>query len=89
MNQTFIGKVENGEFKVLSPKGAPSGIIKFTSIGMQEAVPPETGKLDLTEYEGSVIAIQGHDGGGWIYSARVIDTAGPIVTALVLQVFGQ
>jgi hypothetical protein len=56
---------------------------------MQESVPPETGELDLTQYEGSVIAIQGHDGGGWIYSAGVIDTAGPIVTALALQIFGQ
>ncbi|MHC4475120.1 MAG: hypothetical protein ACYTEL_05730 [Planctomycetota bacterium] len=89
MNQTFIGKVENAEFRVLSPKPVPPGGIRLTSIGMQESVPPETGELDLTQYEGSVIAIQGHDGGGWIYSAGVIDTAGPIVTALALQIFGQ
>ena len=53
------------------------------------SVPPETGELDLTQYEGSAIAIQGHDGGGWVYSAKVIDKGGPIVTALVLQVFGR
>ena len=88
-NPTFIGVVKSGKFRTLSPKTALSGSIRFTSIQMQQAVPPETGELDLTEYEASAIAIQGHDGGGWVYSARVVDKGGPIVTALVLQAFGQ
>ncbi len=88
-NPTFIGVVKGGTFRILSPKTALAGSIRFTSIGMQQAVPPESGELDLTEYEGSAIAIQGHDGGGWVYSARVIDKGGPIVTALVLQGFGR
>ena len=85
MNQTFIGIVEDGKLRVVLPKPIPSGEIQFTSIGMQESVPPETGELDLAKYEGTAIAIEGHDGGGWVYSARVVDEGGPIVTALVLQ----
>jgi hypothetical protein len=86
MDQTFIGVVEDGKLRVLLPKSVGT---RFTTIGMQMAVSPETGELDLTEYEGSAIAIQGHDGGSWVYSARVIDTGGPIVTALVRQVLKQ
>lgn len=33
--------------------------------------------------------VRGHDGGGWIYSAEVIDQVGPILTAVVQKVCGQ
>jgi hypothetical protein len=61
----------------------------LTRIQMQEARPPETEELNLTEYEGQAILVRGHDGGGWIYSAEVIDQAGPILTAVVQHVFGS
>ena len=88
-NPTFIGMVENGTFKILLPKNISSDSLKLTSIGMQMAVPPETGEIKLTKHEGTAIAVQGHYGGGWIYSAKVVDTGSPIVTALALQVFDQ
>ena len=88
-NPTFIGVVENGALRIVLPKSALSGSHRFTSIAMQEARPPETGELDLSKYEGRAIAIQGHDGGSWVYSARVVDTGGPIVTALVRQLDDQ
>jgi hypothetical protein len=56
---------------------------------MAASVPPETAELDLSVYEGKAIMVHGHDGGGWIYSAMVIDQAGPILTAVVRKVFGQ
>jgi hypothetical protein len=56
---------------------------------MQEAMPPEARELNLAEYEGQAIMVCGHDGGGWIYSAEIIDVAGPILTAVVQQVFGE
>ena len=86
MDQIFIGVVEDGKLRVLLPKSVDT---KFTSIQMQESRPPETGELNLTEYEGCAVAIQGHNGGGWVYSARVIDKGGPIATALVLHASGQ
>jgi hypothetical protein len=88
-NPILIGVVENGVLRIVLPKSFLSGSIRFTSIAMQMAVPPESGELDLSQYEGRAIAIQGHNGGGWIYSARVIDSGGPIVTALVRQAFDQ
>jgi hypothetical protein len=45
--------------------------------------------LDISPYEGNAIVVRGYDSGGWIYSAEVIDEAGPILTAVVLRVFGQ
>lgn len=51
---------------------------------------PESAELDLTPYEGKAVMVSGRDGGaGWVYSAQVVDEAGPILTAVVYQVFGQ
>jgi hypothetical protein len=88
-NPMFIGLVEDGAFRIVLPESFSSGSFRFTGIAMQEARPPETDELDLGKYEGSAIAIQGHDGGGWIYSARVVDVGGPIVTALLRQIGDQ
>ena len=85
-NEQFLGMVQNGRFQALERKGIPS---RLTTIQMQEAVPPESGELNLHKYEGRAIMVQGHGGGGWIYSARIADEAGPILTAVVQQVFGQ
>lgn len=50
-------------------------------------MPPESGELNLNQYEGQAIMIQKLDQGGWIYSAEVIDTAGPILSAVVEKLF--
>lgn len=89
MNDILIGMVEGGKFKRLWPTPALPGEVRLTSIQMQEARPPESGELNLAEYEGCAAAVQGHDQGGWIYSARVIDSGSPIVSALVEEVFGK
>ena len=83
-----IGVIRNGEFFPLENQTDILGPVSLTSIRMMEARPPETGELRLTEYEGEVIMICGHGlGGGWIYSARVVDRAGPILTSIALKVF--
>ena len=83
-NDLFLGIVQDGKFHSLSPKTASD---RLTNIQMQEARSPESGELDMTEYEGSAIMVRGHDGGGWIYSAEIVDKAGPILTAVVREVF--
>jgi len=88
-NDQFLGIVQNGEFQLLEPYRPLGGSVRLTGISMQESVPPESAELDLTEYEGKAIMVSGHDGGGWIYSAVVIDQAGPILTAVVQKVFGR
>jgi len=57
-------------------------------MAVQESRPPESAELDFAEYEGSAVLIRGHGDSGWVYSAKVIDQATPIVTELVQRVFG-
>jgi hypothetical protein len=85
----LLGIVEGGEFRPLVPRSILSVPVRLTRIPMQAAQAPESAELDLTEYEGQAIMVSGHGGGGWIYSAAVIDQAGPILTAVVQQVFGR
>jgi len=85
-NDEFLGIVQLGTFQPLAP--APGGGVRLTTISMAAAQPPESAEIDLTKYEGSAIMVRGHLSGGWIYSAEFIDQAGPILTAVVRQVFG-
>jgi len=86
---TLLGVVEQGRFRLLEPAPvSPVELFDLTTMEMQVSVPPEMHQIDLTPYEGKAIMVQGHAGGGWIYSAAVIDEAGPILTALVLRVLG-
>jgi hypothetical protein len=84
----IIGIVRNGQFFPLGNQFDLQIPVRLTSISMMEARSPESGELNLTECEGAVIMICGQgSGGNWIYSARVIDRAGPILTAIALNVF--
>lgn len=88
-NDEFLGIVQNGRFQHLAPHRALGGSVRLTSMPMQAAQTPESAELDLAEYEGKAIMVRGHGGGDWIYSAEVIDQAGPILTAVVRKAFGQ
>lgn len=83
----FIGIVNNGAFQLVYPQVDERTFLRLTSTSMQDSIPPENGELNLIEYQESAIAVTGSLNGGWIYSASVIDTGEPIVTALVRQVF--
>jgi hypothetical protein len=85
----LIGIVQDGAFLILSPAPLSGTSARLTGIAMQEARSPESKELDLAPYEGCAIAVRGHDGGGWIYSAEVIDQGGPLLTALVQHAYGR
>jgi hypothetical protein len=85
----FLGIVHEGKFRPLTSDPGPNGYTGLTTIQMQTSLPPEAHELNLAEYEGKAIMVQGHGGGKWIYSAQVIDEAGPILTAVVGRVFDQ
>ena len=89
MNKVFIGIVKNGLFQLLFPK--PEGLtqLRLTTTGIHHSVSPENGELNLVEYEENAIAVEGLANSDWIYSASIVDTGDPIVTALVKQVFGE
>ncbi len=89
MNQVFVGIVKNGMFQLLFPRTDVLTRLRLTTSGIHHTVPPENGELNLVEYEESAIAVEGYAKSGWIYSASVIDTGEPIVTALVEKTFGR
>ena len=87
----FIGIVKSGRFHLLAPRSSSLSTvgIRLTGIQMQEARTPESAELNLEKYEGKAVMVHGHDGGGWIYRAAVVDSGGPLVTALVMKVLGK
>jgi hypothetical protein len=85
----FIGVVDAGEFLIFDPPNASGKTARLTRILIQEALPPENGEIDISGYEGRAIMVCGRGDGGWIYSAKIVDQAGPIVASLVEKVFVQ
>jgi hypothetical protein len=85
----FLGIVQNGKFEQVMPAPDTEDPARFTSIQMQEARSPESGELDLSPYEGMAIMISAHGESGWVHSAQVIDTAGPILTEVVKYIFSK
>lgn len=86
-DQALLGIVQNGRFNALTPASAAGRPIKLTRIAMQEAMSPESREIGLAEYEGKAIMVRGHASGDWVYSAEIIDQAGPILTAVVEKAF--
>jgi len=86
-DEVFLGVVENGLFKLLSPCTPLGCFARLTSIFMSAAIPPEAGELNLSLYEGKVIVVQGHDGGGWIYSASLVEVAPPLLSGFLLECY--
>lgn len=84
----FLGSVQNGQFHQFALPPASGGLVRLTSIHRQEAMTPESGELDLTTYEGRAIMVRGYGEGGWVFEAKVVDQAGPILTEVVRRVFG-
>jgi hypothetical protein len=83
-----LGIVENGRFARLQADGPLGNFLGLTSIRRQEARPPESDELNLTEYEGKAIMVTGYVDSSWVYEASVEDVAGLILTAVVRKVFG-
>ena len=94
-NYWFLGVVQNDQFKLLKAENpqltasSHGSLFRLTSIDQQAAQPPESGEISLIPYGGSSIMVRGIDGSGWIYSATVVDHAGPILSVVVKHLFGQ
>jgi hypothetical protein len=86
-NYGFLGVVQGGRFRPLAIERDSADSLRLTNVAIQAAQTPESGELSLATYEGSAIMVRGIDNGEWIYSAIVMDQAGPILTAVVREVF--
>lgn len=78
-----MGIVKEGKFVPFNKKGE----IKLETIGAVEATSPLP--LDVTKYEGKVIMVGGDLQGDILYQSEVVDEAGPILSAVVLETFGK
>ena len=87
--EQILGLVENGRLRVVFPAIASPLGLRLTTIQRQEARSVESGEVDLTGYEGDAILVEGIRHSGWIYEARIIDHASPILTLLVRRAFGE
>ena len=80
-----LGIVENKSFFSTDTKNP----MLLTTVFMQEASTPESGAIDLDQYEGQVILISYQQSDGDIvWGAEIVDVAGPILSVMVKKVFG-
>jgi len=86
-DDSFVGFVQQGRFLKLTPCEPVQQKVRLTCISMDTAVLAQEEGLDLTEYEGKVIVVCGHDSGGWIYSATIAEIAPPLITDFILRCY--
>jgi len=80
----ILGIVKNGTFMEVETK-LP---LKLTDVFMQEARSPESGLLNLTQYEGKAIMVLTQRADGeWVWGADVNEVAGPILTKVIKKAF--
>jgi hypothetical protein len=89
----FLGIVQNGRFSILMPR-PQCCTVKLTRIARPASIADElvaTHEINLAEYDGKAIMVSGvlPERRGWLYEANVIDQAGPILTEVVKETFGQ
>lgn len=84
-SSNIVGIVKDGSFIVAETNETK----KLTSVGLVEATTPESGLINLTQYEGKAILVSSPQisDNEWIFGATIIDIADPIVTKLVKKVF--
>lgn len=87
--EQFLCIVKDGKITVLLPESEAGNVVRLTEMPMQAAIAPEVQEISVKMQEGKAIMVEGRSSGGWIYSAELIDTAGPILNALVQKGFSR
>jgi N-acetylmuramoyl-L-alanine amidase len=83
----FFGLVQNKKFKVFAPQKLEGQIVNLTTAGAEASISPKSGEIDLSKYEDKIIEVSGYESGGWIYSAVVVEEAGPVLSDFLRKVF--
>jgi hypothetical protein len=79
-----LGIVKNGTFIEVETK-IP---LKLTDVGLAQAMSPEAGLLNLTQYEGKAIMVSTQRADGeWVWDANITEVASPILIKVVNKVF--
>lgn len=86
-SEQFFGIVRKGEFYVFAPQHLEGTTVKLTCRNNDEPDSSESGIIDLSKFEGKIIEVSGCDSGKWIYSAKVEEEAGPVLSDFLKKVF--
>lgn len=88
----FLGRVENGEFRILEPKEhcCTVRLTKLIKPSLLDEAAIEKHQIDLSKDEGMAIMVEGSLAKEelWVFEAKVTDRAGPILSAAVRKIFG-
>lgn len=85
----FLGIVDSNKFQPLETDSSLDSSVRLTRISVVAGASPASDEIDLTEYDGNAIMVEGTPSGEWIFDAEVVDKAGPILTEVVRRVFSQ
>ncbi len=80
-----LGLVRDGRFVPLEGRQAP---MLLTTTGSRDGS-PEAGKIDVSRWEGLLIAVTGEPGRGWMHSAEVRESAGFVVSGAIRELWGR
>ncbi|HLP47520.1 MAG TPA: N-acetylmuramoyl-L-alanine amidase [Candidatus Kapabacteria bacterium] len=86
-SEQFFGIVRNGDFHIFAPQQLEGSTVKLTCSSLGESQSPENDIINLTKFEGKIIEVSGHENAGWIYSAKVEEEAGPVLSNFLKRVF--
>ena len=90
--EQFLGIVEDNRLRILDPAEhcCTVRLTRLIKPKIQEAEAIEKHMVDLSDYEGNAVMVSGtlDKEELWMYEANVIDNSGPILTAVVQQMFG-
>lgn len=87
--EQYLGMVEGGRFILLLPVAEAGSYRRLTALARQVTQPPELDEIHLDDLEGQVVMVAGEADTRWIWMARVVEVAGPIVTALAKALLRQ
>ncbi|MEP0824668.1 MAG: hypothetical protein HRF40_04215 [Nitrososphaera sp.] len=88
-NYEFLGIVQKERFKPLIGEHRVTGTFRLTQTPMHGPDPPESGEIRLDKYEEAALLVRGIDRNGWIYSATIIEQAGPMLSIVIKKLFGK
>lgn len=78
----YLAYVEVGTARQIWPNTFEDTMY-LTTISVQTAELPEMNKLNLDNYNGKAIVISGRANGSWIWSAKVKEVAGPLLSEMI------
>lgn len=88
-NDQLILRVGEDGLMVLFPEELYGQIIRLTTLSMEMAESPDAHELVPSEESRSLLAVEGHAEGGWIYGAKIVEDIDPALAARLQEVLTE